>query len=146
MAVKHIAFTAYPSNDVARSRRWYEENLGLVFVGPYIEDGVEKYNEVHLDGGCFSLMSAEWMDRAAGSASSIYFEVDDLDETLAELESRLAARVFRLNRQYLACACAIASFESAGRGRIHVTLEPRPDDDVIVSQEVAAAFRAWVGR
>ncbi len=68
-----------------------------------------------------------------------------VDETLAELETRLGARVFRLNRQYLACACAIASFESAGRGRFHVTLEPRPDDDVVVSQEAAAAFRSWVG-
>ncbi len=85
MAVKHIAFTAYPSNDVARSRRWYEEKLGLAFAGPYIEDGVEKYNEAHFDGGCFSIMAAEWTDRAAGSASSVYFEVDDIDETLADL-------------------------------------------------------------
>jgi len=69
-----------------------------------------------------------------------------VDETLAELEARLGARVFRLNRQHLACASAISSFESAGRGRIHVTLDPRPDDDVVVSQEAAAAFRAWVGR
>jgi hypothetical protein len=74
--VKHIAFTAYPSNDVAGTRRWYEETLGLVFAGAYVEDGVEKYNEAHLGDGCFSLMAAEWTHRAPGSASSVYFEVD----------------------------------------------------------------------
>ena len=57
--VKHIAFVAYPSNDVAGTRAWYEKMLGLQFAGPYSEDGVEKYNEVHLGDGCFSLMSAE---------------------------------------------------------------------------------------
>jgi two-component system LytT family response regulator len=67
-----------------------------------------------------------------------------VDETLGELETRLGTRVFRLNRQYLACAESIVGFESAGKGRLLVTLEPRTEDDVIVSQEAAAAFRAWI--
>lgn len=45
--IKDIAFTAYPSNDVAGTRAWYEKCLGLEFARPYCEDGVEKYNEVH---------------------------------------------------------------------------------------------------
>jgi two-component system LytT family response regulator len=69
-----------------------------------------------------------------------------VDEALGDLEARLGARVFRLNRQYLACADAIVSFVSAGRGRLLVTLEPRTDDDVVVSQESGAAFRAWIAR
>ncbi len=69
-----------------------------------------------------------------------------MDEALSDLEARLASRAFRLNRQYLACADAIAGFESAGRGRIRVTLAPRTEDDVLVSQETAAAFRAWIAR
>lgn len=67
-----------------------------------------------------------------------------VDEALGELEVRLGGRVFRLNRQYLACAEAIAGFEGAGKGRLLVTLEPRPDDDVIVSQEAASAFKTWI--
>jgi two-component system LytT family response regulator len=69
-----------------------------------------------------------------------------VDEGLADLEARLGARVFRLNRQYLARADAIVGFVSAGRGRLLVTLEPRSDDDVLVSQEAAAAFRGWIAR
>ncbi len=69
-----------------------------------------------------------------------------VDEALGDLEARLGAQVFRLNRQYLACAEAIAGFESAGHGRVLVTLEPRPDDDVVVSQESAPAFKAWIER
>jgi DNA-binding LytR/AlgR family response regulator len=69
-----------------------------------------------------------------------------VDEGLSDLESRLGARVFRLNRQYLACADAIVDFASMGRGRLRVTLEPRTDDDVVVSQESGAAFRAWIAR
>jgi predicted enzyme related to lactoylglutathione lyase len=85
MIVKDIAFTAYPSNDVAGTRRWYEEKLGLRFAGPYVENDVEKYNEAHLGSGSFGLMAAEWTSRAPGSASSIYFEVDDLDDAVASL-------------------------------------------------------------
>jgi predicted enzyme related to lactoylglutathione lyase len=87
MMVRDIAFTAYPSNDVAGTRRWYEEKLGLRFAGAYVEDDVEKYNEVHLGNGCFSLMAAEWTSRAPGSASSIYFEVDDVDGMVTSLQS-----------------------------------------------------------
>ncbi len=87
IVVKDIAFTAYPSSDVAATRRWYEEKLGLRFAGPYVEDGVEKYNEVHFGSGCFSLMSAEWTDRTPGSASSAYFEVDDLERMVVSLEA-----------------------------------------------------------
>jgi predicted enzyme related to lactoylglutathione lyase len=87
MIVKDIAFTAYPSNDIAATRRWYEETLGLRFAGPYSEDGVEKYNEAHLTSGTFSLMWAGWTNRAPGSAASVAFEVDDLDGALASLEA-----------------------------------------------------------
>jgi hypothetical protein len=56
--IKSIAFVAYPSDDVAGTRAWYEGMLGLVFAGAYVEDGVEKYNEAHLGNGSFSLMAS----------------------------------------------------------------------------------------
>jgi DNA-binding LytR/AlgR family response regulator len=69
-----------------------------------------------------------------------------VDEPLGDLEARLAPEFFRLNRQYLARAAAVVSFESAGHGRMVVTLEPRTEDDVVVSQEMAGRFREWVVR
>jgi predicted enzyme related to lactoylglutathione lyase len=88
MKIKDVAFTVYPTNDVARSRAWYEENLGLSFAGPYVEDGVEKYNEAHFSNGCFALMSSEWVGREPGSAASIVFEVDDVEKGIASLRAR----------------------------------------------------------
>jgi DNA-binding LytR/AlgR family response regulator len=69
------------------------------------------------------------------------------DESLAALEARLEPRrFFRVNRQFLVQVDAVSAFRSAGRGRLWVTLSPAADDDVLVAQESAAAFRAWIGR
>jgi DNA-binding LytR/AlgR family response regulator len=68
-----------------------------------------------------------------------------VDETLAELEALLDPRAFfRLNRQTLAHAIAVRSFRSGGKGKLLVTLDPAADDELVVSQEAAAAFRAWI--
>lgn len=67
------------------------------------------------------------------------------NEALTMLENLLdPANFFRLNRQYLARIDAIGSFQSAGRGRIRVQLTPDSGERVIVSQEKAARFRAWM--
>jgi len=86
--IKEIAFTAYPSKDVAGLRKWYEEKLGLTFSGPYEEDGVEKYNEANVGGGYFSILWDGWADREPGSASGIVFEVTDIDAAVAELRKK----------------------------------------------------------
>jgi hypothetical protein len=86
--VKDVAFIAYPCRSVASTRAWYESTLGLVFAGPYVEDGIEKYNEAHLAAACFSLMSDEWLGGAAGTGVGIAFEVDDLDASARTLSSQ----------------------------------------------------------
>jgi catechol 2,3-dioxygenase-like lactoylglutathione lyase family enzyme len=86
--IKGIAFVAYPSDDVARTRAWYEETLGLVFAGAYVEDGIEKYNEAHLGDGCFSLMASEWVRRPPGSSAGVFFEVDDLEAAMRSLRDK----------------------------------------------------------
>ena len=88
MKIKDLAFVAYPSDDVAGTRAWYENTLGLAFAGPYLEDGVEKYNEAHLATGCFSLMASEWVGRAPGSGAGIVFEVDDIDAAMQALREK----------------------------------------------------------
>ncbi len=86
--VKSLAFFAYPADDVTSMRQWYEEHLGLRFGAPYLEDGLERYNEAVLGDACFSLMWTTWTDRPAGSASGAYFEVEDLDATVAALQAK----------------------------------------------------------
>lgn len=70
-----------------------------------------------------------------------------VDRTLTQLEAELdATRFFRANRAYLVQISSIASFRSAGRGRIALSLSPAAPDEVVVSQESAAPFRAFVDR
>lgn len=88
MKIKDVAFFAYPSDDVAGTRAWYETTLGLAFAGPYVEDGVEKYNEAHLATSCFSLMASEWVGRPPGAGAGAVFEVDDIDAAMRELRDK----------------------------------------------------------
>ncbi len=86
--IKEIAFTAYPSQDVAALRAWYETNLGLTFSAPYSEEGVEQYNESNVGGGYFAIMNHLWMQQPVGSGAGVGFEIDDLDKRLAELKAK----------------------------------------------------------
>lgn len=70
-----------------------------------------------------------------------------VNETLGGLAGELAAAgFFRVNRNVLAHVGAVRSFAPVGKGRLSVQLLPRPRDEVLVCQENAAAFRAWIGR
>lgn len=70
-----------------------------------------------------------------------------VDSTLADLERELdPERFFRVNRGFLVQVDAVVSFRSAGRGRLSVQLSPSAPVEVVVSQESAAAFRAFLDR
>ncbi len=105
--IKEIAFTAYPAKDVAALRKWYEEKLGLKFSGPFEEQGVEKYNEAKIGDGYFSVMTHEWIERDPGSASGVVFEVDNIDNTIADLRGKGV----EVDDPYSTPVCKIASFD-----------------------------------
>ena len=86
--VKEIAFTEYPAQDVAALRRWYEEKLELRFDEPHVQEGTEKYAQAKVGGGYFSVSTFEWIGRDPGSASGVYFEVDDIAKTIADLRDK----------------------------------------------------------
>lgn len=70
-----------------------------------------------------------------------------LDEPLAEIEGALDPECFfRINRQMIVAAAAIARFASSGRARLGVEPIPAADGEVQISQERAAAFRQWLAR
>jgi len=69
-----------------------------------------------------------------------------LDRTLAELESQLdPARFFRANRAWLVHIDAVSRCRPWGKGKLLLNLRPAVDSEVVVSQERATAFRAWLG-
>jgi DNA-binding LytR/AlgR family response regulator len=68
-----------------------------------------------------------------------------LDGTLAEVEQELdPARFFRASRQVLVALQAVTGYAPAGKGRLRLQLAPGLRDEVLVSQERAAAFKAWL--
>lgn len=69
-----------------------------------------------------------------------------VNEPLGALEAELdPVEFFRVNRNILARAAAVKSYRSIGKGRLAVELVPPAAEEVQVSQERAAEFRAWVG-
>ncbi len=69
-----------------------------------------------------------------------------LEEPLEALQARLdPARFHRANRWYLVALDAVARVRGEGRGRLVLVLDPPADDEVVVPQPQAAAFRAWFG-
>jgi predicted enzyme related to lactoylglutathione lyase len=86
--IKEIAFTAYPSNNVESTRKWYEEKLGLRFSAPYSEEGIEKYNEAQVGNGYFSVITSEWAGREPGTAGGVVFEVDDIEAAAKTLRDQ----------------------------------------------------------
>lgn len=105
--IKEIAFTAYPAKDVVKVRDFYRDVLGLSFNGPFDENGILKYDEAVLNGGCFAVLTEEWAGRPAGSACSIAFEVDDIERARKDLTARGVA----VEEIYDTPVCRITSFE-----------------------------------
>jgi len=120
--IKNIAFSAYPAQNVAALRQWYESTLGITFGAPYMEEGVEQYNEADIGGGYFSLMNHNWMQQPAGSGAGVSFEVDDLDGRLAELK----AKGVEADEPYVTPVCKLSTIRDAEGNKVilHQTTVP----------------------
>ena len=82
--ITHVAFTAIPVRDLARSRRFYEEVLGLACT----HEVENEWLEYDLGNTTLVLTTAD-DDHPAGSRGvTVAFEVSDLDEFLARLRER----------------------------------------------------------
>jgi two-component system LytT family response regulator len=69
------------------------------------------------------------------------------DKHLADLEVEFDPKMFfRLNRKYVCHIRAIHAFKPEPKGKVIVELAPKPDEVVLVSQEKASTFRAWMER
>lgn len=92
MRILEVAFTCYPVTDMARSRAFYENILGLKPTMIH-ESADNAWTEYEIGGGAFSLGQAPgWHPTADGA--SVAFEVEDFDATIAEL--RAAGVTFKM--------------------------------------------------
>lgn len=69
-----------------------------------------------------------------------------LDQSLADLERETDPSIFyRVNRKYLVNVSAIQKIKSYPKSKLELELKPAAPEEVIVSQENAAAFKEWMG-
>ncbi len=69
-----------------------------------------------------------------------------LDRPIADVEAELDRRRFiRANRGFLIHIDAVVRCRPYGKGKLLLELRPKPEVEVVVSQERAAAVREWLG-
>ena len=83
--IKRIAFTVYPVREVARARRFYEDDLGLAVSANFME----RWVEYEIAGGVFAITDmSEGTRPAADAGGAIAFEVDDVDALTERLRAK----------------------------------------------------------
>jgi len=86
--------------------------------------------------------SADGLTQAALRQGKKYF----VDHTLDELERLLDPRLyFRISRNRMVHIDTVRRAEAHFNGRLKLDLHPAPDEDVFVSRDRVAAFKAWLG-
>lgn len=70
-----------------------------------------------------------------------------MDQPLEELTALLDPRIFfRINRQYIVTFESIAEIHPYFKGRIKLILNPKTDDDVVISSERTPEFKKWIDK
>lgn len=95
-----------------------------------------------LDAGDVAYFSKELVVRLVARDGRGYALAQSLDDLQRGLDPD---RFFRLNRQLLVARSALGDVRRLGKGRLEVDLHPPLPEPAVVSQERAAAFRAWFG-
>ncbi|HXN07953.1 MAG TPA: VOC family protein [Nitrospiria bacterium] len=80
--IKSIAFTAYPVTDMARSKGFYENVLGLK-VGYNFKD---KWVEYNVADSAFAITTTEMGHLPGAKGAVVAFEVTDLDSFVKTLK------------------------------------------------------------
>jgi DNA-binding LytR/AlgR family response regulator len=70
-----------------------------------------------------------------------------LDHSLSDIERTLdPSQFYRVNRKYLVHMNAIRKIKLWPKSKLQVEIEPAASEDIIISQENAAAFKEWMGQ
>jgi two-component system LytT family response regulator len=70
-----------------------------------------------------------------------------MDQSLADIETQVDPAVFyRVNRKYLVNMSAIKRIKSYPKSKLLLEVAPLVTEDIIISQENAAAFKQWMGQ
>lgn len=69
-----------------------------------------------------------------------------LDKSLSDIDKETdPGQFYRINRKYLVNVNAIKRMKAHQKGKLIVELQPIVNEEIIISQENAAAFKEWIG-
>src|SRR5688572_399058 len=85
-AVRKVAFTMVPVQDVERARRFYEQMLGLTVGLHGGRDGLWWVEYDLPDGGCVALTNTRGALPSANAGATLALEVDDLGALIERLK------------------------------------------------------------
>jgi two-component system LytT family response regulator len=70
-----------------------------------------------------------------------------MDQSLADIETQVDPAVFyRVNRKYLVNMSAIKRIKTYPKSKLQLEIVPLVTEEIIISQENAAAFKQWMGQ
>ena len=85
MKFTEIAFTVYPATDLAASRAFYEEVLGLTAADVFTEGECEGWVEYQIGAHVLAIAKMDGMNPSA-DGPSCGLECENFDETIASLK------------------------------------------------------------
>jgi predicted enzyme related to lactoylglutathione lyase len=127
IGIKELAFVGYSVNDIAESRKFYGEVLGLTEGMVFEHEGEVGWVEFNIPGGqtiAITKASEQWQPSAHGGGAC--FEVANLDAAVSTLEA--AGAKFALPIQdYPVCRLALVLDPSGNSIALHQKKANHPE-------------------
>jgi predicted enzyme related to lactoylglutathione lyase len=127
IGIKEAAFTGYPSTDIARSRKFYGEILGLPEGAVFEHEGQVGWVEFTTPGGHTIAIAAandEWQPNPNGGG--ICFELEDLDTAVAKLTAA-GVTIAHSIRDFPICRMALISDPDGNTIALHQKKPNHPE-------------------
>jgi two-component system, LytTR family, response regulator len=138
--------------DLGKLARKEDNGLDVKQLVSLLQSGSDRYKSRFLVKGANKILSIPTSEIAYfHSKNKLTFLVNTggakypVDYSLDELDSLLNPKeFFRVNRAFIIHLDAAREIKPYFKGRLRLKLEPDPEEDVILSNERSAQFKAWL--
>lgn len=127
IGIKELGFVGYAVNDIAESRKFYGEILGLPEGMVFDHEGEAHWVEFIIPGGqtlAITKASEQWQPSANGGG--VCFELEDLDAAVAILE-KAGAKFAMTIQEFPVCRMALVFDPSGNTIALHQKKPNHPD-------------------
>lgn len=127
IGIKELAFIGYSVNDVAESRKFYGEILGLKEGMVLEHEGVTNWVEFEIPGGgTLAIVQSNDQWKPSRDGAGVAFEVEDLDAALAKLKDA-GVTILVPVQNYPVCRLALVADPSGSTVALHQKKPNHPE-------------------